>query len=123
MDLIALANADEIIEGAAGEFRLARYQPPLEIFVIHKQRRFFAYLNRCPHTGASLNWQPGRFFDIDHQFIQCATHGALFSVETGYCVRGPCAGRYLQTVPIAVRDGIIYLQSGLYSEFQDDKRY
>ena len=111
MDLIALAKTDEIAEGAAKEFSITQYQPPLDIFVARKNQRYFAYINSCPHTGVTLNWMPNSFFDIDHEFIQCATHGALFAVENGYCVRGPCAGQYLQSIALVIRDGAIYLQA------------
>jgi nitrite reductase/ring-hydroxylating ferredoxin subunit len=30
--------------------------------------------------------------------IQCATHGALFLIESGECVAGPCAGQSLQAL-------------------------
>jgi nitrite reductase/ring-hydroxylating ferredoxin subunit len=108
MDLIALAKTGEIADGAAKEFSLSQTDPPLDLFIIRQKQRFFAYLNRCPHTGVSLNWLPNQFFDIERQYIQCATHGALFQVENGYCLRGPCAGAYLQAVPINVKDGTIY---------------
>jgi nitrite reductase/ring-hydroxylating ferredoxin subunit len=111
MDLIPLVKTDEINDGAAKEFNLTQYHPPLELFVIRKHGRFFAYLNQCPHTGVNLNWMAHQFFDIDNEFIQCATHGALFTVENGQCVRGPCVGAYLQPVPIIIEDGTIYLHS------------
>ncbi len=108
MDLIALATTGEIADSAAKEFSITQYDPPLELFVLRKNQRFFAYLNRCPHTGVTLNWMPDQFFDIDHEYIQCTTHGALFRVENGYCVRGPCAGASLVAVPIVIQDGMIY---------------
>ncbi len=33
-------------------------------------------------------------------FLACRNHGALFAVEDGFCVAGPCAGESLE--PIAV---------------------
>jgi nitrite reductase/ring-hydroxylating ferredoxin subunit len=30
--------------------------------------------------------------------IQCAHHGALFLIENGECVTGPCAGQSLRKV-------------------------
>ncbi|MGD8593313.1 MAG: Rieske 2Fe-2S domain-containing protein [Gammaproteobacteria bacterium] len=110
MDLIALAKTGEIADGAAKEFSLTQYHPPLELIVIRKNQRYFAYLNRCPHTGISLNWLPDQFFDIDHEYIQCATHGALFTVDNGYCVRGPCAGASLRAVSIVIEDAMIYFK-------------
>jgi len=108
MDLIALAKTGEIADGAAKEFSITRFDPPLELFVVRQRQQFFAYLNRCPHTGVNLNWLPDQFFDIEHHYIQCATHGALFQVDNGFCLRGPCAGAYLQPVSIHIKDDTIY---------------
>lgn len=80
-------------------------QRPQRVFVVRKGEVLAAYRNRCPHTGAPLEWVPDQFFDIDHNFIQCAIHGALFRPEDGYCVRGPCAGGSLEPLPLEVRDG------------------
>ena len=111
MDLIPLTSTGDITEGSAKEFNLPQYDPPLEIFIVHHQQRYFAYLNRCPHTGVNLNWLPDQFFDIEHEFIQCATHGALFKVDNGYCVRGPCAGAALQPVCIVIQGDTIYFNT------------
>ena len=71
------------------------------IFLVRKGASVFAYRNRCPHTGAPLEWQPDQFLNFDGSFIQCALHGALFRIHDGYCLRGPCAGHGLE--PVAVR--------------------
>jgi len=73
---------------------------PLRLFVVRKGDVLTAYRNRCPHTGAPLEWQPHQFLDLDNSFIQCAIHGALFRPEDGYCLRGPCVGQSLQPLEI-----------------------
>ena len=110
MDLISLCNTDALQNSTAKEFTLSQFTPPLEIFVARKNNEFYAYFNRCPHTGVNLNWRENEFFDIFHEFLQCATHGALFKVEDGYCVRGPCAGAYLQAVRVINKHGTLFLQ-------------
>ena len=72
--------------------------------------RIKVYVNRCPHAGINLEWQPDEFFDRDGHFLQCATHGALFRPEDGTCVRGPCAGDALQSVNWEVRGGELFIQ-------------
>lgn len=67
--------------------------------VVARQQQLYVYRNRCPHLGVELNWLPDRFLTDDRQLIQCATHGALFSIETGECLAGPCVGEYLQAIP------------------------
>ncbi len=71
-----------------------------EAFVIKKEGRLFAYINHCPHTGAPLDWEPDQFLNLDQSYIQCAMHGALFEIETGLCVYGPCVNRRLDSVPL-----------------------
>lgn len=95
--LCAFAELDD--PGARG-FSLKRSGRSLELVLVRRGGEVFAYANSCPHTGINLEWQPDEFLSLDRGFIQCATHGALFRLEDGYCVRGPCAGESLQ--PIAV---------------------
>jgi nitrite reductase/ring-hydroxylating ferredoxin subunit len=38
----------------------------------------------------------------------CSTHGALFRVEDGVCLAGPCQGDRLEPYPIVVRDGVVH---------------
>jgi nitrite reductase/ring-hydroxylating ferredoxin subunit len=77
--------------------------------VVREQENIFVYHNLCPHTGIPLEWQPDQFFDLGKAFLQCATHGALFRSEDGYCVRGPCAGDSLQAIPFQINNGQIFI--------------
>lgn len=58
----------------------------------------YVYANRCPHRGVALEWQPDEFLDTSASLIQCATHGALFLIESGECVAGPCEGKSLRAI-------------------------
>jgi nitrite reductase/ring-hydroxylating ferredoxin subunit len=49
--------------------------------------------------------------DLNDEFLQCATHGALFEPDSGYCVEGPCAGQYLTELPSKLRNGIVYIDT------------
>lgn len=69
-----------------------------------------AFVNRCPHAGTELDWNPGEFFDETRLYLMCATHGALFEPGNGYCVAGPCRGASLEPLAVAERDGqVIFL--------------
>ena len=74
-------------------------------FVVRKAGAVYAYRNRCPHTGAPLEWLPDEFLDLDKSFIECAMHGALFRVDDGVCLRGPCAGDSLLALDVRIEDG------------------
>jgi len=41
--------------------------------------------------------------------IQCSTHGALFNIESGECLQGPCLGQSLQSIDYEIKEGNIYI--------------
>jgi len=82
---------------------------PVQYFLIYHENKVHSYLNRCPHTGVNLDWTTNQFLDNSNKFIQCATHGALFSIENGLCLRGPCIGDRLVITENEVIKGNIYL--------------
>lgn len=77
------------------------------LMAIRRGEEVFVYLNTCPHWGLPLDIQPGRFLDRSGELILCSTHGALFTIETGNCVRGPCLGATLVRIPVRVEDGTV----------------
>jgi nitrite reductase/ring-hydroxylating ferredoxin subunit len=70
-----------------------------KLFAVRRGGQVYVYLNRCPHRGVGLEWQPDQFLDPSNSLIQCATHGALFLIEDGECVAGPCVGQALTPIP------------------------
>ena len=104
-----LCRLDELPEGTSRGFSVKSAGGFADIFVVHKHNQVFAYQNSCPHTGGPLDWLPDRFLNLDGDLIQCATHDALFRIEDGACVAGPCNGRGLTPLPLALRDGEVYL--------------
>ena len=46
---------------------------------------------------------------LDKSHILCATHGAEFRIEDGFCVLGPCRGQSLEPISVSVRDGDVVL--------------
>lgn len=82
---------------------------PLRAFVVRRGDRAFAYVNRCPHAGHPLDWLPNRFLNADESLIQCASHGALFTLDAGHCVVGPCAGKRLIAIAVEVVAGNVVL--------------
>jgi 3-phenylpropionate/trans-cinnamate dioxygenase ferredoxin subunit len=79
----------------------------------------FAVSNRCRHLFASL----GKGRVTDDGCLQCPWHAARYDVATGKMVRGPqgafkplagvvkatTGARPLQTFPVELRDGAIWL--------------
>ena len=68
-----------------------------------------AFVNRCPHLGVELDWQPGEFFEETGLYLVCSTHGAIFEPSTGLCVAGPCRGARLEAIGVAEQAGRIVI--------------
>ena len=66
-----------------------------------------AYLNRCLHVQAELDWQPGEFLDHDRRFIVCSLHGATYEPASGRCVGGPCGRGRLIPVDVREQHGVV----------------
>lgn len=101
-----LCQLDDIPDGGAKGFA----PPPgrfTGLFAVRRGQAVWVYLNSCPHLGVSLDIAPDRFLDARRQHIQCSTHGALFRIEDGFCLKGPCAGERLTHVPARVADGAV----------------
>lgn len=74
---------------------------------IRQGDQVYAYVNSCPHVGTPLDMWPGRFLTRDGEYILCATHGALFRIEDGHCVAGPCAGRGLTPLETRIENDVV----------------
>jgi nitrite reductase/ring-hydroxylating ferredoxin subunit len=68
-----------------------------------------AYVNRCPHQGTELDWQPGEFFEESGLYLVCSTHGAIFQPQSGFCVAGPCHGASLEPLQLGEQEGQVFL--------------
>lgn len=101
-----LCRLEDIPDGGAKGFP----GPPgsfTGLFAIRRSARVFVYVNACPHIGTSLNLLPDRFLTRDGKRIVCATHGAEFRIEDGFCFRGPCKGERLESVEAQIVDGAV----------------
>lgn len=76
-------------------------------FVARKGEAVFGYIDSCPHAGSPLANPVGRFLTREGDLILCAAHGALFRIDDGLATSGPCAGKRLDTWPVAVTNGDI----------------
>ena len=103
-----VGSVGEIEHGRSKKFTLRRGQRELEALLVNFEGKHFAYINRCPHTGITLDWVNNQFFSSDNRYLMCATHGAVFEPPTGECIWGPCLGLSLQSVPVEIEDGRIY---------------
>ncbi|MEO0443170.1 MAG: Rieske 2Fe-2S domain-containing protein [Pseudomonadota bacterium] len=92
--LRTVCAVQDIAEGQSKGFQINNSK----VFAIKHNNKIFVYHNQCPHLGLALEWQLDRFLNHDNSLIQCASHGALFEIQSGLCIYGPCQGQYLQAV-------------------------
>jgi nitrite reductase/ring-hydroxylating ferredoxin subunit len=88
--------------GLGIRFNMPMYGAFASGFLIRFQGKAYAYVNQCAHVPVELDWKEGEFFTTQKDFIICATHGAHYRPDNGFCVMGPCKGRSLK--PIAVKE-------------------
>ena len=73
------------------------------VFVVRRSDKVYAYLDVCPHYGRTpLPWRKNAYLTKDAQHIFCSAHGAIFDIETGACMLGPCLGQSLSPVQVAI---------------------
>ena len=68
--------------------------------LVRKDGQFFAYQNLCQHLPITLDLQDGQFLTHDRNFLQCHMHGAMYELNTGLCIAGPCEGARLKGLEI-----------------------
>ena len=106
---IEVGSLHELEDPGCREFEIGEGDWPFRGFVVRKGEDVFAYQNSCVHVGHALNWSPDKFLTKDKLALICASHGATYEIETGYCYAGPGNGRTLRKVDVAVRDGVVYV--------------
>ena len=101
-----LCALEDIPDDGAKGFTLDKFN---SIFAVRKNQKVYLYQNRCPHARLELNWMPDRFLDRSRDYILCAAHGALFEIDSGDCIAGPCPGSKLSALPHSIVNGQLYL--------------
>lgn len=69
-------------------------------FVIRFKGQPYAYVNQCAHVSVELDWNEGEFFTAQQDYLVCATHGAHYRPDNGFCVMGPCKGKSLKPIKV-----------------------
>ena len=108
VELHLCASAELAEKGRAHVFDVLHYGQPARAFALRYEGRVVAYLNRCLHVPAEMDWQPGEFLDSSKEYILCATHGAAYEPQTGRCAGGPCGRGRLTSIDTIERDGEVY---------------
>ena len=105
-----LLHIDDMEDATSAAYRATVGGHVKDLMVIKFDGAIYVYENNCPHIGAPLDFSPGEFLNYERNFIQCSTHGALFEIDSGVCVSGPCIAKRLVPVEHFVKDGHIYIE-------------
>lgn len=122
----AICSMSDIPSQRARGFELSRVaedgtEQPFKIVVVRWGRQVFGYENICPHDQVNLDWERNQFLDPNGIRLMCGKHGALFELGTGTCIEGPCKGKGLRPVQLAVIDNdICVVGVTLAEEVEDD---
>lgn len=103
----ALCRLDEIADPGAKGFDFREGDLIWSGFVVRKGETVVGYEDSCPHAGSPIGDMIGRYLTRAGDYIICSAHGALFKIDGGACVAGPCAGKGLTPWPVAVVDGAV----------------
>jgi nitrite reductase/ring-hydroxylating ferredoxin subunit len=74
--------------------------------VLRRNGQLHGWLDACPHysSGTPMAWKSNAYINGDGTHLACHSHGALFNMETGECVLGPCLGQALTRVELTIAD-------------------
>ena len=103
--MLPLCKLEELPELSSKGFELN----DRKLLAVNYRGEYYVYENSCPHRSIPLEWQPDQFLDYDKTFIQCATHGALFRIDTGECIAGPCVADQLTAIPCEIRGDTLFV--------------
>ena len=108
-----ICSSSELVESGAGVRFVLRVDARTGFeqtgFAVRFRGAACGHVNRCPHQGTELDWQPGEFFEASGLFLVCSTHGALFTPDSGVCVAGPCRGARLEPLQLQEKEGQVFL--------------
>jgi nitrite reductase/ring-hydroxylating ferredoxin subunit len=105
---VVLCRSDALRErGTAHGWELRIDGEAARGFALRIDGRAVAYLNRCVHVAAEMDWNPNEFLDNQGERIVCALHGATYDPESGRCLGGPCGRQSLLPLRVDEADGVV----------------
>lgn len=111
---VRVCREDELVAGVVRTVDLGRDQqgrPFVALLLRDERGAVVAYRNMCRHLPVPLDGGTGRFLSEDRAHLICGTHGAIYRLDDGHCVEGPCAGRALHKLRVRRRGHHLYVSS------------
>jgi len=93
--------------GKAVRFDVLYFSQNCAAFAVRYAGVVHGYLNRCAHVPMEMDYLPNQFFDSTGHWLMCATHGAMYSPQTGHCSLGPCRGGLVK-IEITEADDLVH---------------
>lgn len=106
-----ICAVEDLRDPGAREFEVGGGDWPFRGVLVRRRGGLFAYANVCPHRGHPLNLAADDFLTPDGNLLRCASHGAMFVPETGFCLAGPCAARSLLQLECRVMGGHVLVKA------------
>ncbi|WP_223457565.1 MULTISPECIES: Rieske (2Fe-2S) protein [unclassified Pseudomonas] len=99
-----LCHLEQIAPGQSLGFRTESIDHD-DIFLVNECGNIFGYKNSCPHwPGSTMPVRKNRYLDSESRHIVCSGHGALFEINSGLCIKGPCLGLRLTPVSLEISE-------------------
>lgn len=107
---VIVFNSSDLEDGGKGlRFPLPALGAHVTGFVVRFKGKAYAYVNQCAHVSVELDWNEGEFFTAQQDYLVCATHGAHYRPDNGFCVMGPCKGKSLKPLAVIEQNGQIVI--------------
>ena len=104
---VQLCSLKDLGDPGAKGFEFRNGDALFQGFLVRKGAAVFGYRDSCPHAGSPLAFTADKYLTREGDLILCAAHGALFRIEDGVCIGGPCGGRKLLSWPVVVEGGVV----------------
>ncbi len=104
-----LCELAEIPDDGSAGFDLEIDDKTIRLMAIRRGERVYVYENSCPHRGLTLDFKPGQFLDAEKKRILCSNHIALFQIEDGLCIEGPCRGASLKKFSVKMNNDTVFV--------------
>lgn len=103
----ALCRLEALAQTGARGFAFHEDEDRFAGFVVRAGEAVAGYVDSCPHARWPLAWREHDYLTRDGAYILCSGHGALFRLEDGLCIAGPCAGKSLTPWPVRVEGDVV----------------
>ena len=104
---VVLCRLDALEDPGTMGFRYREGDQVFAGFVVRQGEVVRGYVDSCPHIGWPLAFLGDRYLTREKDLILCSGHGALFRLDDGVCVAGPCYGDRLEDWPVRIVDGTV----------------